>query len=88
VRLVIAGAAQEKDEFEVLLKRLGLDNVVEYVGLLDRPRIVSLYRHALLYVCPFRKSPFSNANLEAMACGLPAVATNVGGNVEQIRDGV
>lgn len=88
VRLAIAGKPQEKDQFERLLKELDLGGAVEYVGVLDRSRIAAFYRHALLYVCPFRKAPFSNANLEAMACGLPVAATNVGGNMEQVRDGV
>ena len=38
------------------------------------------------YVCPSASEGMSNALLEAMAAGLPCIATNVGGNVEVLRD--
>jgi glycosyltransferase involved in cell wall biosynthesis len=89
VQLVMAGTAQHKDEFLRLRHELGLsEDAVQFVGFLDRHTMALLYRDALLYVCPFRQSPFSNANLEAMTAGCPVVATAVDGNTEQIRDGL
>ena len=41
-----------------------------------------------VFVLPSRSEGFSNALLETMATGLPAVATRVGGNQEAIIDGV
>lgn len=88
IRLVVAGNNQEKDKFDRLQDDLGIRDRVTYLGVCDRKRIASLFCNARIYLCPFKKSPFSNANLEAMAGSTPVIATTVGGNTEQIRDGI
>jgi len=50
-------------------------------------RKVSLFRSAVCFVCPSRREPFANVLLEALASGLPAVATDVGGNREIVLAG-
>ncbi len=86
VRLVLAGCDQEHADFARRLAAFGLsDEDVYYAGLLDRAGIAAHLQHALAYVCPFRRSPFSNATLEAMAAGCPLVVTTVDGNLEQVR---
>lgn len=56
----------------------GLENVVLKNGVSDE-ELRALYRAADLLVLPLEDSTFNNALLEAMACGLPAVSTDVGG---------
>ena len=55
--------------------------------MLPRPDVVQLLSHATVFVCPSVYEPFGLINLEAMACGLPVVATAIGGIPEIVVDG-
>lgn len=58
---------------------------VRFMGEQDDPR--AWYQAADMFAQPSLSEGLSNVLLEAMACGLPAIATNVGGNAEAIVDG-
>jgi glycosyltransferase involved in cell wall biosynthesis len=51
------------------------------------PQIESYYRLADFFVFPSSNEGLPNAVLEAMACGLPCVATRISGSTDLIRDG-
>jgi glycosyltransferase involved in cell wall biosynthesis len=88
LKLVMMGIDQRKDHFDQLVRDLALGDRVIFMHWCNRQTTARLFCHASIYLCPFRRSPFSNANLEAMAAGVPIIATAVEGNLEQIRDGV
>ena len=85
--LVIAGDGPQRHVLSSLAKQLGIASRVEFVGHVQGETKIRLYRAAELFVCPSRFETFSNVVLEALAAGLPVVATSVGGNIELVRDG-
>lgn len=88
LKLVLLGIDQKKQAFDALVSQMGLGERVQYLHYCDRPTTMALFCHAEIYLCPFHRSPFSNANLESLAAGTPIIASAVEGNTEQIRDGV
>lgn len=86
--LVVIGDGPERKRLEMLSRNLGLSDRVSFTGWLsDRSRIVDHLRQATVFVLPSLSEGLPRVLIEAMACGLPVVATNVGGIPEVVRDG-
>ena len=85
-RLVIVGAGSLQFQLECLAKALGIANSVEFTGL--QSDIPAQLHRGSLAVLPSRWEGMPNALLEAMACGLPCVATRVSGSEDIIQHGV
>lgn len=86
VRLVVVGAGPLQEALESLLQEGGVRQLCWLAG--NRDDIPALLRGFDLFVLPSRAEGISNTVLEAMASGLPVVATAVGGNPELVEDGV
>ena len=85
---VIAGSLYERDyseEMQSMIRQLGLEKNVRLLGFVGDP--VPLLKMSDAFCLLSRSEGFSNALLEAMACGVPSVVTRVGGNPEAITDG-
>ena len=84
-KLAIVGSGPMSGELESLARALGIAGDCIFVPATDQ---VAVWLHAMdLFVLPSRSEAFSNALMEAMACGCPVVASDVGGNPELIRHG-
>lgn len=86
VRLMVIGDGPLKAQAEQLLAEANLDEVSWLPG--ERSDIAEIMRHLDIFVLPSTAEGISNTVLEAMATGLPVIATDVGGNPELVQDGV
>ena len=79
---MLVGEGPEQASLVALAERHGVSKRVTFVGYVPQDQLGPYYRTADLFVLSsdFDNSP--NVVLEAMACGLPAVSTNVGGAAE------
>jgi sugar transferase (PEP-CTERM/EpsH1 system associated) len=84
LRLVMIGDGPLKRRVEDSLKGLGIDSVTWLPG--QRHDVAALVRGLDVFVLPSRVEGISNTLLEAMASGVPVVATRVGGNAEVVED--
>ncbi|MEI8185985.1 MAG: N-acetyl-alpha-D-glucosaminyl L-malate synthase BshA [Chlorobiaceae bacterium] len=84
--LLLVGDGPERSESETLVRELDIANRVRFLGKLDD--IVPLLSVADLMLMPSNVESFGLAALEAMACGVPVVATMAGGFPEFIVPGV
>jgi colanic acid/amylovoran biosynthesis glycosyltransferase len=93
-RFLIAGDGPLRRELEELVKQLGLQKAVAFLGFLGQTELRQLYETSHIFLHPSELPPDSNQEgipnsmLEAMASGLPVVATRHGGIPEAVTDGV
>ncbi len=83
--LLLVGDGPERNGAETLVRQLGISGRVRFLGKLDD--IVPLLSIADLMLMPSNVESFGLAALEAMACGVPVVATMAGGFPEFIVPG-
>ena len=85
-RLCIVGDGMLKAQLLRIAEDLGLTESVDFLG--ERTDVKNLLQQSWGFVLPSRWEGMSNALLEALACGLPSVATRVSGSEDIITDGV
>jgi glycosyltransferase involved in cell wall biosynthesis len=80
--LLLVGDGPQKSELVAAAERLGVADSIHFVGAVQDPL---QYLHAAdVFVLPSVAEGMSNSLLEAMAVGLPAVVSNIGGNTDLI----
>ena len=86
--LVVVGQPREGSAVPAAIERLGLEDAVRLEGAVDDRRMIELYAQAEVAVVPSLYEGFSLPAIEAMACGVPLVATTGGALPEVVgRDG-
>lgn len=85
VQLVLVGSGADDAMLRSLVLERGMQDRITFAGEHADPR--RFLSAADVFLLPSRQEGFSNAILEAMAAGLPVIATDVGGNAEAIEHG-
>ena len=86
VSLQVVGEGNLSDELAAQVKSLGVHEHVEFLGYVPHEQLPGLYQKAELFVQPSFYEGMSNTVLEAMACGLPIIATGEGGREELLHE--
>ena len=89
VMLRVAGSGHEAHICDIYsqVTKLGLNGRIELLGKLERSKMPDLYRHARALVFPsIWQEPLARTTQEAMACGVPVIATLTGGTAELVEN--
>lgn len=84
VKYVICGKGSKKDELIELVNKLNLNNRVLFLDYRDD--IYEILKVSDLFVFPSLREGLSLSLMEAMACGLPVICSNIRGNTDLITD--
>lgn len=87
-RLHIAGDGPQRPQLEEAAQISGIAPRITFHGWTHRPQLAELMRSMDAYVFCSRDEGMPNAVLEAMACGLPVIATRIAGSEELVREAV
>jgi glycosyltransferase involved in cell wall biosynthesis len=85
IKLLVVGDGALRSSLERFCQKLGIEKKVIFAG--ARRDIERFYSIMDIFVLPSTWEPFGNALVEAMAYGIPCVATKVGGIPEIVIDG-
>ena len=88
VSYLLAGDGDDRPRLEALARSLGVADRVVFTGRIDEAEKADHYRLADVYVMPGRGEGFGFVLLEAMACGIPSIASKLDGSREAVRDGL
>jgi teichuronic acid biosynthesis glycosyltransferase TuaC len=78
-QLIIVGDGPDRGAFEALARRCGVVERVRFVGAVSQEQLRGYYAGADALVLASSREGWPNVLLEAMACGTPVIATDVGG---------
>ena len=85
-RLIIIGEGPERGRLQALARRLGVESRVTLTGALPNIELLRWYSAADVFLLASSREGWANVLLEAMACGTPVVATDVGGSAEVLAN--
>ncbi|HEU5114159.1 MAG TPA: glycosyltransferase [Candidatus Paceibacterota bacterium] len=85
-KLLIAGSGELEPRLREQVKTLGLGDRVVFRGFIPHERLPAYLQACDIFVRPSLSEGFGNSFVEAMAAGIPVIATRVGGIVDFLRD--
>lgn len=84
---VVVGDGSDRARLEKKARDLGINESVVFTGYVDEAEKLDYYRTADVFVMPSRLEGFGYVFLEALAAGIPVIASKVDGSREAVRDG-
>jgi glycosyltransferase involved in cell wall biosynthesis len=87
LRLLMLGNGSLRPRIEAMLAEVGMFELVQFAGQVDYPDLPKYFHAADLYISASRSDGTSISLLEAMACGLPVVVSDIPGNREWVEPG-
>ena len=88
-KLVFVGSGPMRKGLEIRLRKLGVERHVKFAGFVEEGLKPLYYKAADVFCLPstMNTESFGIVNLEAMACGVPIVASKIGGVPDVVKDG-
>src|SRR5215204_6101437 len=83
----IVGDGPRMDFLKLYAEELGISDRVYFLGWQSREQLIEQYQRSNLFLFPSRHEGMPNDVLEAMASGLPVIASHIAGNEELVVDG-
>jgi colanic acid/amylovoran biosynthesis glycosyltransferase len=87
LELGLAGDGPSKEGLQTLVRELGVEHQTKFLGFLSEEQIIRQLQDADLFVLPSFVEGVPVSAMEAMAMGVPVIATNVGGTSELVENG-
>lgn len=88
VKLYISGKGQLLSNLKKMVNKLNIQRVVKFLGYVPSKTMPSLYRNAYVHIVPSYYEGLPTVLLEAMASGVPVIATSIGGSRDVISNNV
>jgi len=88
VRLVVAGEGSLKGSLQRLARDLNIEALTTFLGFVPHEKVPEIVGQFSAFVAPSVFESFGVAVVEASACGVPVVASRIGGFAEVVRDGM
>lgn len=89
VKAIMAGRGSEQSKMLKMIEEKGLDDCIEYVGPVPHERLPDLFNRFDVFIFPTRRSEsLGLVGVEALACGIPVIGSNIGGIPSFVNDGV
>lgn len=85
LKLKIAGKGSKENELKALCKDLKIEDKVEFLGFLHPDKVPDTLNEFDIAVFPSNSESFGVAAVEAQACGIPVIVSNVGGLMESTK---
>ncbi|SFQ36067.1 glycosyltransferase [Salibacterium halotolerans] len=87
IRVLIVGDGSQEQELKKLAQTLGIDNITSFTGAVPHYEVPNYLNELDIYCAPSTNESFGVAVIEASACGVPVIVSDVGGLPEVVQNG-